>query len=100
MKTLKIGESYKHLGFILIITRREGNIIMAENPDYGYEVFRVKVRKESIIMDSKLQAGEYPPANSEFGEYCQFFPPRFTKNAHDCFNILLKSVPASTEVKQ
>ena len=91
MKVLKICDSYKHCGYTLTISRREGNIIMAENPEYGFEVFRVKSRKEGMAASgSIIPEGEYPPANSDFGIDCQHFPTRFKHQANDTFKKMVE----------
>ncbi len=48
-QTLIIGNTYIHKAhkkFTLTVIKREGPIVMAYHPDYGYEVFKVRLRKE------------------------------------------------------
>ncbi len=94
MKKLGIGDSYKHMNYTLTVTRREKDIVLAEHPEYGFEVFRVKVRKEGTAMSGAIiPAGEYGPKNSDFGKDCQHFSPRFMRNAHICFDKLVERSP-------
>ncbi len=93
MKTtekLLVGDTYKHIGYLLVITKREGDICFAENPEYGYEVFRVRWYKEGILPNGDpVPAGERPPTNSQFGKDCQHYPPRFRQNALLCFRNMV-----------
>ena len=79
-RILSIGETYTHNShrkFILKILMRGGPIILAYNPEYGYEVFKVRIRKEKKWDNSTIPAGEYPPASSEFGKMALHFPPKY-----------------------
>ncbi len=68
MKTLNIGDHYKHQQDIFTITKRQDNIVMAHDGSNIWEVFRVRIRKQAKLKDYIIPGGEYPPSSAEFGE--------------------------------
>lgn len=101
MRKLKIGDTYSHKShkkYILTITKREGDIIMAFNPEYGYEVFKVRLRKEKKWREGSVTpAGEYPPSSSEFGKSAVHYPPKLYHLAEKVFSdYVLKFITPAT----
>ena len=67
-RTLRVGDSYQYLGFKIEVIRRERDIIFAEHPEYGIEVFRVISRKPSKFPDGTWsRGGEGPPSTGQWG---------------------------------
>ncbi len=72
MKTLNIGDSYKHQQSIFTVIRRQDNIVMAHDGNNIWEVFRIRIRKEKELPSgSTLEPGEYPPSTAEFGDFAR-----------------------------
>ena len=68
MRKLEIGDSYKHIGFTLTVTKREKDIVFAENEAYGIEVFKIKNKKPREFSDGRIsEGGEFPPGTSVWG---------------------------------
>ena len=103
MKKLFIGDTYTHTAhkkFILTVIMREGHIIMAYHPDYGYEVFKVKLRKEKQWPDGSITpAGEYPPSTGEFGKSAVHYPPKLYHAAIKVFDIYVSKYNPSTLIE-
>ncbi len=90
MKRLNVGDNYKYLGYVMTIKRRENNIVMAENPEYGYEVFKVLHREAAKLPGGSLsEEGEYPPSNSQFGINSGHWPHRHRALAEKYFEKLV-----------
>ncbi len=91
-QTLIIGNTYIHKAhkkFTLTVIKREGPVVMAYHPDYGYEVFKVRLRKEKQWPNGSITpAGEYPPSNGEFGKTAVHYPPKLYHLAVKVFNNL------------
>ena len=69
MKTLNIGDSYQYMKHTLTVIEKVENFVLAFNPDYGYEVFKIRYRKASKLATWAIsEPGEYPPSTSEFGK--------------------------------
>ena len=99
MKTLNIGDTYNYMGYTLTVIRREGDIVIAENPDYGFEVFKVQHRKATPLPGGSLsEPGEYCPSSSQFGMYrAEHFPPKRGQKAHNVFAEYVKWYEPSQE---
>ena len=97
MKTLNIGDSYKHQQSIFTIIRRQDNIVMAFDGLGIWEVFKIRNRK-SIELPSGaiMEPGEYPPKTSEFGNMarCHTVKGNAEKSFAEFIEIGQKSVAA------
>jgi len=90
MKKLTVGESYRYIGYTLTVTRREGDIIMAENPEYGIEVFKIHNRKAVRLPNGNFSiAGEFPPSTSQWGRNSGHWPSRHRHLAEKYFEKLV-----------
>ena len=100
MKILNPGDTYRYLGFILTITIRVEDIVMAENPEYGIEVFKIQSRKSVKFPNGSFsEAGEFPPSNSQWGINSGHWPLKHRKLALKYFERLVskgKSYPKET----
>jgi len=94
MRKLEIGDSYKYIGFILTVTAREKDIVMAENEAYGIEVFKILNRKESKFPDGSIsEAGEFPPGTSQRGKNSGYWRISSRSHAEKYFSELVSRVP-------
>ena len=100
---LVFGNTYTHTShkkFTLTVIKREGHIIMAYHPDYGYEVFKVRLRMEKHWPNGSITpAGEYPPSTGEFGKAAVHYPPKLYHAAIKVFDIYVSKYNSLTLIK-
>ena len=97
MKTLNIGDSYKHLDDTYIVTARQGGIVLAEC-EGRVEVFRVIKYKPRILPNSTTSpGGEYPPSTKAWGNWSGHWLIKGRERAVEYFDelVLLQSKPKS-----
>ena len=70
------------------LIKREGRICMYERSDMVWEVFKVKIHKESTLKGISYSAHEIYPGNEDFGDSAWCFSS--LENAEARFNHMVK----------
>lgn len=95
MKTLNIGDTYKHQQGIFTIIKRTDNVVMAFDGVGIWEVFRIRNRKaKELPSGAIMEAGEYPPGSEMFGNMarCHTVLKNAEKSFAEFVEICQKSV--------
>lgn len=83
MKELTIGTKYRQNGKEFEVIDRADNVVIAFSPGYGYEIFKIRIKKQSIFNGKIMPSGEFAPSNSSFGTVNEdeYYPVKYAKLA-------------------
>lgn len=91
LRSIIIGSKISVLKDQLTIIKREADICLASNPDYGNEVFKIKHRKTTVLPNGTIsEPGEYPLSTSEWGKNAFTWLPKYRDLAVKDFNKLVR----------